>query len=156
MTNRPDSKVNQFIRAVRNLISDGGLNVNTPGAPVYVMDDKAAIIVPLSISAARGYLKQEDNIKLPSNHRLFDLLAQAEVAEADEDHQCVKRISVRGKRGPVELSALIFDQSTIIPQGILPTLPKVIFEIVPEPPKEANPKPDTDKMKPALVGDPLG
>jgi conjugal transfer pilus assembly protein TraI len=137
MNKRPDSKVNQFVRALRNLISDGGLSVNTPGAPVYVMGDKAAVVVPLSIGAVRHYLKQEAKSKLPSNHRLYDLLAQAELVEADENGQCVKRIRVPGKRSPVELSALIFNQGTIIPQQILPTLPKVTFEIVREKTKQA-------------------
>jgi hypothetical protein len=89
--------------------------------------------VPLSISVSRDFLKRENNVRLPSNHRLYDLLAQAEVVEADGHHQCVKRIRVPGKRGPVELSAVIFNQDTVIPQGILPTLPKVTFEAVPEP-----------------------
>lgn len=136
MNKRPDSKVNQFVRALRNLISDGGLSVNTPGAPVYVVGDKAAVVVPLSIGAVRHYLKQEANIKLPSNHRLYDLLAQAEVVEADENRQCVQRIRVPGKKGPVELSAVIFNQETIIDQQILPTLPSVTFEIVPEETKQ--------------------
>jgi len=138
MTKRPDSKVNQFIRALRHLISDGWLSVNTPGAPVYVTGDKAAVVIPRSISAARDFLKREDKIRLPSNHHLYDLLAQAEVVEADENRQCVKRIRVRGKRGAVELYALIFATNTIIPQAILPTLPKVTFEVVPEEPRHAN------------------
>jgi hypothetical protein len=138
MIKRPDSKVNQFIRALRHLISDGRLSVNSPGAPVYVTGDKAAVVVPRSISAARGFLKEEDKIKLPSNHHLYDLLAQAEVVEADENHQCVKRIRVPGKRGPVELYALIFATNTIIPQAILPTLPKVTFEVIAEEPTHAN------------------
>src|SRR5207248_1166468 len=95
MTKRPDSKVNQFIRALRTLISDGGLSVNTPGAPVYVTGDEAAIIVPRSIGAARHYLKQE-RITLPSNHCLYDLLAQAGVVQADGNRQCVKTIRVPG------------------------------------------------------------
>jgi hypothetical protein len=36
------------------------------------------------------------------NHHLYGLLAYAEVVEADENRQCVKRIRVRGKRGPVD------------------------------------------------------
>ena len=47
MIKRPDSNVNQFIRALRHLISDGQLSVNTLGAPVYVTGDKAAAVVPL-------------------------------------------------------------------------------------------------------------
>jgi hypothetical protein len=137
MIKRPDSKVNQFIRALRHLISDGRLSVNTLGAPIYVTGDKAAVVIPRSLSAARDFLKQEDRIRLPSNHHLYDLLAQAEIVEADENRQCVKRIRVPGKRGPAELSALIFNQDMIIPQGILPTLHKVTFELVPEEPKPA-------------------
>jgi hypothetical protein len=48
----------------------------------------------------------------------------------------VKRISVPGKRGPVELYALIFATNTIIPQAILPILPKATFAVVPEEPKQ--------------------
>jgi hypothetical protein len=131
MTKRPDSKVNQFIRALRALISERGLSVNSPGAPIYVTGDEAAIVVPRAIGAVRHYLKQENKPRLPSNHCLYDLLAQAEVVRADEDRQCVKRIRVPGKYGPVELSAVIFNRNVIIPQEILPTLPKVTFEVVP-------------------------
>jgi hypothetical protein len=138
MIKRPDSKVNEFIRSLRHLISDGRLRVNTLGAPVYVMGDKAAVVVPRSLSAARGFLKQENKITLPSNHHLYDLLAQAKVVEADENRQCVKRIRVPGKRGPVALYGLIFATNTIIPQAILPILPKGTFEVVPEEPTPAN------------------
>jgi hypothetical protein len=155
MIKRPDSKVNQFIRALRHLISDGRLSVNSPGAPVYVTGDKAAAVVPRSLSAARGFLKQEDRIRLPSNHHLYDLLAQSEVVEADENRQCVKRIRVPGKHGPVELYALIFDRDTIIPQGIQPTLPKVTFEVVPEEPKPVIAV-SPDVPKPTAAGEPLG
>jgi hypothetical protein len=51
----------------------------------------------------------------------------------------VKRIRVPGKRGRVELHALIFATNTIIPQAILPALPKVMFEVVPG--DEHNPTP---------------
>ncbi|HZP00072.1 MAG TPA: hypothetical protein VFD30_07250, partial [Terriglobia bacterium] len=143
------------IRALRHLISEGQLSVNTLGAPVYVTGDKAAVVIPLSLSVARDFLKREDKTKLPSNHRLYDLLAQAEVVEADENRQCVKRIRVPGKHGPVELSALIFQQSTIIPQQILPTLPKITFEVVPEEPRpEVVANSGEGKLTPAA--EPLG
>jgi hypothetical protein len=134
MLKRPDSKVNQFIRALRDLISGSRLKVNSRGAPVYVTGDKAAAVIPRSVSAARHYLR-EYKITLPSNHHLYDLLAQAKVVEADENGQCVKRIRVPGKHGPVELYALIFGTNTIIPEHILPTLPPITFEVVPEDPK---------------------
>jgi Putative helicase len=153
MTKRPDSKVNQLIRALRHLISDGWLSVNTLGAPVYVTGDKAAVVIPRSISTARYFLKQEDQIRLPSNHHLYDLLAQAEVVEADENRQCVKRIRVWGKRGPVELYALIFATNTIIPQAILPTLPTVAFEVVPEEPKQPDVKP-RESIQPHVIEEP--
>jgi hypothetical protein len=154
MNKRPDSKVNQFIRALRTLISEGGLSVNTPGAPVYVTGAEAAIVVPRAIGAVRHHLKQENKPRLPSNHCLYDLLAQAEVVQANGDRQCVKRIRVPGKYGPVELSALIFQQSTIIPQSILPTLPKVTFELVPgeHKPVVAN----SDEKKPTPSSEPCG
>jgi hypothetical protein len=155
MTKQLDSKVNQFIRALKTLISDGGLSVNTPGAPVYVTGDEAAIVVPRAIGAVRHYLKQENKPRLPSNHCLYDLLAQAKVVRADGDRQCVKRIRVPGKHGPVELSAVIFNQATIIPQQILPTLPKVTFEIVPEEPTPVVVVASSDEAKPTPAG-PIG
>jgi Putative helicase len=153
MTKQPNSKVNLFIRALRSLIYSGELRVNSLGAPIYVTGDKAAVVIPLTVLVAREFLKRE-SFKLPSNHRLYDLLAQAEVVEADGNRQCVKRIRVPGKRGPAELSALIFNQDTIIPHGILPTLPKVTFEVVPEEPKpvvvansgERKPTPDLESL----------
>lgn len=99
-------------------------------------------------------LKQE-KITLPTNHCLYDLLAQAEVVQADGDRQCVKRIRVPGKRGPVELSTVIFKQDAIIPQRILPTLPKVTFEVVPEP-KPLMVVADSHKAKPTPAAEPLG
>lgn len=156
MTKRHDSKVKQLVLALRDLISYGRLSVNSPGANVYVTSGKAAVVVPLSIGVARGYLKQEASVRLPSNHRLYDLLAQAEIVEADEDRQCVKRIRVPGKHGPVELSAVIFNQDTIIPPEILPTLPKVTFEVAPE---ESNPAvvvANSNEGKPTPVAHPLG
>jgi hypothetical protein len=155
MTKRPDSKVNQFICALRTLISEGGLSVNTPGAPVYVTGDEAAIIVPRSIGAARHYLKQE-RITLPSNHCLYDLLAQAGVVQADGNRQCVKTIRVPGKYGPVELSAVVFHQQTIIPQEILPTLPNVTFEVVPGEHKPLVVVANSDEKKPTPASEPCG
>ena len=154
MLKRPDSKVNQFVNALRSLIADGRLSVNTLGAPVFVTGDKAVVVVPLSISVARDFLKREEKIKLPSNHRLYDLLAQAKVVEADENRQCVKKIRVPGKRGRVELHALIFATDTIIPERILPTLPNVVFELKPEEPKPPMDV-ESNERKPAAVGDPL-
>jgi hypothetical protein len=156
LNKRPDSKVNEFIRALRTVISDGGLSVNTPGAPVYVTGDEAAIVVPRAIGAVRHYLKQENKPRLPSNHCLYDLLAQAEVVQADEDRQCVKRIRVPGKYGPVELSAVIFDQETIIPPQILPTLPKVSFEVVPGEHKPLVVVANSDEKKPTTAAEPCG
>ena len=45
-----------------------------------------------------------------------------------------------GKRGPVELYALIFATNTIIPQAILPILSSATFEIVPEEPNQPDVK----------------
>ena len=156
MLKRPDSKVNQFIRALRHLISGGRLSVNTLGAPVYVTGDKAAVVIPRSLSAARDFLKQEDRITLPSNHHLYDLLVQAAVVEADENRQCVKKIRVPGKRGPVELYALIFATNTIIPQAILPILCKATFELVPEEPNQTRSAVSTGEETPTTAVQPFG
>jgi hypothetical protein len=135
MTKQPNSKVNLFIRALRTLVYNGKIKVNCLGAQIYVTGDKAAVVVPISILLAREFLKKE-NLKLPSNHRMYDLLAQSELVEANEDRQCVQTIKVRGKKSSVELSAVIFDTGTIIPDGIVSTLPNIGFEIKPEEPKQ--------------------
>jgi hypothetical protein len=154
MAKRPDSKVNLFIRALRTLIYNGELRVNCPGAPIYVTGDKAAVVVPLPVFVAREFLRRE-NIKPPPNHRLYDLLAQAEVVEANEDRQCVRRIKVPGTHDQIELSALIFDRDTIVPKGILPTLLNVVFELKREEPNSAVDA-NSDERKPTAVEDPRG
>ena len=78
------------------------------------MCDKAAVVVARSMFVARGFLEREGRAP-PPNIRLYDLLAQAEAVEADKNLQCVRRIKVLGKDGPVELSAVIFDRGSIIP-----------------------------------------
>ena len=49
MLKRPDSKVNQFVRALRALIESGELQVNSFCAPIYVMGNRAAVVVPTSV-----------------------------------------------------------------------------------------------------------
>lgn len=155
MTKQPNSKVNLFIRALRTLIYNGAIKVNCLGAQIYVTGDKAAVVVPISILMARDLLKKE-NLKLPPNSRLFDLLAQSQFVEANEDRQCVQRIKVRGKKGPVELSAVVFDTCTIIPEGILPTLPNIGFEIKPEEAQQAVAIATSNKATPNNTEDQLG
>jgi Putative helicase len=131
MLKRTDSKVSQFVRAVRALIEKGELGVNSFAAPVYVAGDKAAVIVPLAIQSARDLLKQ-DRVMLPGNIHLYDLLSQSGLVETDSAGRCLRKIRISGKHGPVELSALIFATETIVPKRMIPTLPKIRFEIQPE------------------------
>ena len=154
MTKQLNSKVNLLIRALRTLIYNGAIKVNCLGAQIYVTGDKAAVVVPISILVARDFLKKE-NLKLPSNHRRYDLLAQLELVEANEDRQCVRRIKVRGKKGPVELSAVIFDTCTIIPEGIRSTLPNIGFEITPEEGKQSVAAPTSNEATPDTTEDQL-
>jgi hypothetical protein len=128
MLNRTDSKVNQFVRALRSLIESGELGVNSFAAPVFVEDDKAAVIVPRAIQSARDLLKH-DKVTLPGNIHLYDLLSQSGLVEADNAGRCVRKIRISGKHGPVELSALIFATETIVPKRMIPTLPRLRFEI---------------------------
>jgi hypothetical protein len=153
MTKRPDSKVNQFVRALRTMIENGSLGVNYLGARVYVTGDKAAVVVPLAIQLARDLLKEE-RVTLPGNIHLYDLLRQARLVEADDAGQCVRRIKVPGKHGPVELSALIFATDTIVPKQLIAKLPNIVFEIKPEP-KQADPLTTSDEVKRRKVADPL-
>jgi hypothetical protein len=134
MLKRSDSKVSQFVRAIRVLIEKGELGVNSFAAPVYVADDKAAVVVPLAIQSARDLLKQ-DKVMLPGNIHLYDLLSQSGLVEADSAGRCVRKIRISGKHGPVELSALIFATETVVPKQMIPILPKIRFEVQPEEPK---------------------
>jgi hypothetical protein len=155
MLKRTDSKVSQFVRAVRVLIEKGELGVNSFAAPVYVAGDKAAVIVPLAVQSARDLLKQEQ-VMLPGNIHLYDLLSQSGLVEADSAGRCVRKIRISGKHGPVELSALIFAAETIVPKRIMPTLPNFSFEIKPEEPKHGNGTADAGKTTATTTGDPFG
>ena len=154
MLKRTDSKVSQFVRAVRALIEKGELGVNSFAAPVYVAGDKAAVIVPLAIQSARDLLKQ-DRVMLPGNIHLYHLLSQSGLAETDSTGRCVRKIRISGKHGPVELSALIFATETIVPKRMIPTLPNIQFEIKPEEQKPAVDA-NSDERRPTAVEDPLG
>jgi hypothetical protein len=124
MLKQRDSKVNQFVRALKALIESGELQVNSFCAPIYVMGNRAAVVVPTSILMARDFLKRE-NIRLPSNFRLYDLLVQSKLVEADEAGQCVRRIIIAGTHGPAELSVLIFKAEVLIPKQMIESLPNV-------------------------------
>jgi hypothetical protein len=154
MAKQPDSKVNQFIRALRTMIENGTLGVNYAGAQVYVRGGKAAVVVPLAIQLARDLLKRE-KITLPGNIHLYDLLGQSRLVEADQAGQSVRKIRVPGKHGPVELSALIFRTETIVPNEIVSTLPAIGFEIKPEPQKHMEPIASSGEVTPTAVRDPL-
>lgn len=155
MLKRADSKVSQFIRAVRVLIEKGELGINTFAAPVYVAGEKAAVVVPLAIQSARDLLKQ-DKVMLPGNIHLYDLLSQSGLVEADSAGRCVRKIRISGKHGPVELSALIFATETILPKRMIPTVPNFSFEIKPEEPEHGNGTADAGKTTPTITEDPFG
>lgn len=146
MLKRPDSKVNQFVRALRALIESGELQVNSFCAPIYVMGNRAAVVVPTSVLMARDFLKRE-NIRLPSNFRLYDLLVQSKLVEADEDGQCVRRIIIAGTHGPAELSVLIFKAEALIPKQMIESLPNAVFEVKTKQPKQSNEREEGDHLK---------
>ena len=129
---QPDSKVGLLLQAFQDLIANGELNVNILSAQVYVEGDKAAVVVPVALNMARDRLKA-GGITLPSNVRLFNMLRNAGIVDADQAGRSVRKIKVPGKQGMVGLSALIFPTEKIVPKLILPTLPRTHFEITTEP-----------------------
>lgn len=133
---RPDSKVGLLLQTWQELIRDGQMSVNIPGAEVWVEGEKTAVVVPVSIDMARGRLK-ERQIALPPNTNLYNMLRSAGLVEADERGLSVRHIQVQGKHGPVPLSALILPTEKVVPTEILPTLPATHFEIETEPKAEA-------------------
>lgn len=133
---QPDSKVGLLIEAFQELITNGELNVNILSAQVYVEGGKAAVVVPVAISMARERLKAR-GITLPSNVRIFNMLRNAGLVDADQAGRSVRKIKVPGKQGTVSLSALIFPTEKVVPKQILSTLPSSHFEIVTEPATEA-------------------
>jgi hypothetical protein len=78
------------------------------------------------------------------------------LVETDSAGRCVRKIRISGKHGPVELSALIFAAETIVPKRMIPTLPKICFEIQPEEPEHANGSANAGKTTPTTTGDPFG
>jgi hypothetical protein len=133
---RPDSKAGQLLQAFQELIANGEMGVNVPGAQVYVEADKAAVVVPMAITLVRDRLKAR-GISLPPNIKLYDILRNARLVDADAAGRSVRRIKVQGRQGPVSLSALIFPAEKVVPKLILPTLLPTQFEILTEPAAEA-------------------
>jgi hypothetical protein len=133
---RPDSKIGLLIQTFEELMRDGQLWINVPGAQVWVEGNKTAVVVPLAISMTRDRLKERE-IVLPPNTNLYNMLRTAGLVEADEQGYCVRNIEVQGKHGPVPLKALIFPTEKVIPNDILSTLPATHFEIDTKPEPQA-------------------
>lgn len=129
---RPESKIGLLLQAFQDLIRSGEMGVNIAGGQVYVEGEKAAVVVPLSVSLARDRLKPKQ-IVLPPNTHLYNMLRTARLVEADEGGRSVRRIKVQGRQGLVSLSALILPTEKVVPKDILPTLPATHFEIESEP-----------------------
>ncbi len=140
IASRPDSKVGLLLQTWQELIRDGQMWINTPGAQVWVEGDKTAVIVPVAVSMARDRLKQR-SITLPPNTNLYNILRSAGLVESNERGLNVWYVRVQGKHGLVPLSALIFPTekivATVIPTEILSTVPATHFEIEIEPKQEA-------------------
>ncbi len=137
---RPDSKIGLLLQTWQELIRDGQMWINTPGAQVWVEGEKTAVIVPVSVSMARDRLNDR-KIVLPPNTNLYNMLRSAGVVESNARGLNVWDIQVQGKHGPVPLSALIFPTEkivpTVVPTEILSTVPATHFEIEIEPKQEA-------------------
>src|SRR6266436_4251476 len=132
---QPDSKVGLMLQALQELITNGAMGVNVPGAQVYVEGDRAAVVVPVAVSMARDHLSAK-RVVLPPNTNLYNLLRSARMVDADHSGRSVRRIKLQGRQGPISLSALIFPTEKIVPKQILPTLPPIHFEIETEPAPE--------------------
>ncbi len=137
---RPDSKIGLLLQTWQELIRDGQMWVNTPGAQVWVEGEKTAVIVPVSVSMARDRLNDR-KIVLPPNTNLYNMLRSAGLVESNARGLNVWDIQVQGKHGLVPLSALIFPTEkivpTVVPTEILSTVPATHFEIEIEPKQEA-------------------
>ncbi len=129
---QPDSKVGLMLQALQELITNGAMGVNVPGAQVYVEGDRAAVVVPVAVSMARDHLSAK-RVVLPPNINLYNLLRSARMVDADHSGRSVRRIKLQGRQGPISLSALIFPTEKVVPTQILPTLPPIHFEIETEP-----------------------
>src|SRR5256886_17180969 len=135
---QPDSHVNLLLQALRELIANGALGVNIPGGQVYVVGDKAAVVVPVAVAQARDRLMAKQ-IKLPPNTNLYNMLRNARLVEVDQVGRSVRKITLQGRQGPISLSALILPTEKVVPKQIMSTLPPTHFEIDTEPAPEATP-----------------
>ena len=135
---QPNNPVSLFLQALQELIENGALGVNMPGAQVYVEGDKAAVVVPVAVHQARERLMAKQ-VKLPPNTNLYNMLRNARLVEADQEGRSVRKIKLQGSQGPISLSALILPTDKVVPKQILPTLRPTHFEIDTEPAPEAMP-----------------
>jgi len=129
---QPNNPVSLLLQALQELIANGALGVNIPGAQVYVDGDKAAVVVPVAVSQARDRLMAKQ-IKLPPNTNLYNMLRSARLVEVDQVGRSVRKITLQGSKGPISLSALILPAEKVVPKQILSTLPPTHFEIDTEP-----------------------
>lgn len=132
---QPDSKVGLFLQALQELITNGAMGVNVPGAQVYVEGEKTAVVVPVAVSMARDQLSTK-RIVLPPNTNLYNLLHHARLVDADETGRSVRKIKLQGKQSTISLSALILPTEKVVPKEILSTLRPTHFEITTEPAPE--------------------
>src|SRR5437879_12089112 len=89
--------VSLFLQALQELIENGALGVNTPGAQVYVEGDKAAVVVPVAVSQARERLMARQ-IKLPPNTNLYNMLRNARVVRDEPTGRHVRKMKFQARQ----------------------------------------------------------
>lgn len=102
-----DDKVAHFLRALQALMRSGTLKVNSSQGQVYMQGERAAVVVPSSLYPIRQFLRGEQ-VALPENIALYNLLRDRGVAEANAQGRVVKRMHVRvGEWQAASLTALV-------------------------------------------------
>lgn len=151
-----DDKVAHFLRGLRALIQAGTLKVNTPQGQMYVNAERAALVVPSSLYPLRQFLHGEQ-VTLPENIALYNLLRDRGVAEANELGRVVKRLHVRvGDWQAASLTAIVLptarlfsdDERSRLRTDVMfeesaePSAPKDAASDETSPPARAGPPPD--------------
>jgi hypothetical protein len=127
---QPDSKAGWFLRVLQELIVNGEIYVNMRGAQVFVLGEKAAVVMPVVLNLVRERLSAMHKIVLPGNTHFYNLLRNANLVDADAAGMCIRSIRATVDGHTVSLKALIFPTDKVIPKSMLPTLPKTTqFEI---------------------------
>jgi len=130
--NAPSSPLHErLVTALRQLIREGALPINRPGAAIWVKGEYTYLLSKAGVDAMRDYLLKQNVTDIPSdNLRIFDSLQQFGYAIGTPEGRAIWQIKIHLANGFNQIfTALKFDTNRLFHPSKLPEdLKGVIFE----------------------------